>query len=112
MSVALLALVLVSQLSNVAGQIFFKHAMSGEGKLFASKRTFGLAAGLAAMTLGFFVYLALLKRFDLSYIYPFEGIQRIALALAAVIFLRERITRRLWFGVILIAVGTVLVSGS
>jgi undecaprenyl phosphate-alpha-L-ara4N flippase subunit ArnE len=111
-SLFVLALVLVSELSNVAGQIFFKRAMSGEGKLLASKRTLGLAAGLAAMTLGFFVYLGLLHRFDLSYIYPFEGIQRIALAAAAVVFLRERITKRLWFGVVLIAIGTVLVSGS
>jgi undecaprenyl phosphate-alpha-L-ara4N flippase subunit ArnE len=112
MTLLLLGLVLISELSNVAGQIFFKRAMSVEGALLVFRRLPGLAAGLAAMTLGFFSYLILLQRFDLSYIYPFESIQRLGLVAAAVVFLKERMTKRLWLGVTLLTVGTVLVSGS
>jgi uncharacterized membrane protein len=110
-TVILLLAVVLSESCQVAGQIFFKHAMSGNAGI-SARRVSGLTAGVFAMTVGFFLWLGLLQRFELSYIYPFEGIQRIILVAAATVFLKERMTRELWLGVILIMIGTALVSSS
>jgi drug/metabolite transporter (DMT)-like permease len=99
-------LVVLSEMCRVVGQIFFKHAMSGgRGKK-------GLWAGVAAMAVGFFLWLGLLKRFDLSFLYPFEGLNNVMVTCAATIFLKEKMTLSLWVGVTLICVGIVLVSRS
>jgi uncharacterized membrane protein len=71
-----------------------------------------LAAGVIAMTFGFVTWLTLLQRFNVSYLYPFEGLDRVILALGAWFFLRENMTRDLWIGVILICFGTILVSAT
>jgi uncharacterized membrane protein len=76
------------------------------------RRVRGLLAGVSVMTVGFFLWLGLLQRFELSYIYPFEGIQRVILVAAATFFLKETMTRELWLGVSLIVIGTILVSWS
>ena len=64
------------------------------------------------MAVGFFVWLRLLKRFPLSFLYPFEGLDRLFILPAAAFFLREKITARLWAGVFLIVGGVVLVAAS
>ena len=71
-----------------------------------------LAAGVLAMTVGFFTWLTLLQRFNLSYLYPFEGLDRVILVFGAWLFLRENMTRDLWIGVTLICFGTILVSAT
>jgi drug/metabolite transporter (DMT)-like permease len=76
------------------------------------RRLLVLAAGVLAMTVGFFTWLALLRRFDLSFLYPFEGLDRVLLALAAWLILREKVTTDLWIGVILICLGTTFVAAS
>ena len=111
MTIILWFVVLLSESCQVAGQIFFKHAMSRASGI-SLRRVGGLLAGFAVMTVGFFLWLGLLQRFELSYIYPFEGIQRIVLVAAATFFLKETMTRELWLGVTLIVIGTVLVSSS
>lgn len=111
MNIILLLAVVLSESCQVAGQVFFKHAMSGNTGI-SMRRVCGLTAGILVMTLGFFLWLGLLRRFELSYIYPFEGVQRIVMVAAATFFLKERMTRELWLGVILIVIGTVLVSSS
>jgi len=110
-TIVLWFVVLLSESCQVAGQIFFKHAMSRASGI-SMQRIGGLLAGVAVMTVGFFLWLGLLQRFELSYIYPFEGIQRIVLVAAATFFLKETMTRELWLGVTLIVIGTVLVSSS
>lgn len=104
--------VLLTELSSVAGQIFFKRAMSlPEG---ASRGRF-LAiflSGIAVKALAFFLWLGLLSKFDLSYLYPFEGLSPILLVLGAAVFLREKMTPGLWIGVGLISAGAMLVSAS
>jgi multidrug transporter EmrE-like cation transporter len=69
-----------------------------------------LASGVIAMTLGFVAWLTLLQRFNVSYLYPFEGLDRVILAFGAWLFLRENMTRDLLIGVILICFGTILDS--
>ncbi len=100
------ALVVISEICRVVGQIFFKHAMSGgQGKK-------ALVPGVVAMAAGFFLWLGLLKRFDLSFLYPFEGLNNVVVTCAAAIFLKEKITLNLGVGVALICAGILLVSRS
>ncbi len=106
MTAVVFVLVVISEMSRVVGQIFFKHAMSG-GR---GKRA--LWAGVAAMAVGFFLWLGLLNRFDLSFLYPFEGLNNVMVTCAATIFLKERMTLSLWVGVTLICAGILLVSRS
>ncbi len=98
--------VIISELCRVVGQIFFKHAMSG------GKGGRALTAGIVAMAAGFFLWLGLLKRFDLSFLYPFEGLNNVVVTCAAAIFLKEKITLNLGVGVALICAGILLVSRS
>jgi uncharacterized membrane protein len=104
----LFMLVVVCECCSVAGQILFKHAMGGEQKAQAAK----LAGGAGVKAVGFFLWLGLLSKFDVSYLFPFEGVDRIILVLAAWIFLKEKMSVNLWVGVALISAGIVLVSRS
>ena len=112
MTLLLFCLILFYASCSVSGQLFFKHAMSDQVNSPRSRRLLDLAAGVLAMTVGFFAWLALLRRFDLSFLYPFEGLDRVLLALGAWLFLREKVTRDLWIGVTLICLGTAFVSAS
>jgi uncharacterized membrane protein len=108
----LFCLILFSGTCSVAGQIFFKLAMSAHVARRKPRRLLDLAAGVFAMMIGFFTWLTLLQRFNLSYLFPFEGLDRIMLAFGAWLFLRENMTRDLWIGMILICFGTILVSAT
>ncbi len=110
MSIGSFLLIALSVASSVAGQILFKHAMDDAHS--RKKSGIILTAGVFVMAVGFFVWLRLLTRFDLSFLYPFEGLDRIFVLPAAAFFLREKITARLWIGVFLIVGGVVLVAAS
>jgi len=69
-----------------------------------------LSAGIFVMAISFFLNLGLLQRFDLSYLYPFQGLSVIIISLMAAIVLREKLTFRLVIGTLLITAGVVLVS--
>lgn len=107
-------LILVWLASFVAGQLFFKRAMSlaGAAGFHAPKTIFILAAGLATMTISFLLNLGLLQRFDLSYLYPFQGLTVILISVAAAVVLQEKLTLRLTIGAILITIGVALVSST
>ena len=64
------------------------------------------------MTISFFITLGLLQRFDLSYLYPFQGLSIIIISLIAALILKEKLSWRLMIGVLLITAGVVLVSMS
>ena len=70
-----------------------------------------VAIGVALMTISFFLTLGLLQRFDLSYLYPFQGLSVISSRRAAVV-LKEKLSLRLTVGALLITAGIVLVSMS
>lgn len=101
-------LVVLSETSSGAGQVFFKRAMGGRKE----NRTSMLTAGVAVMAVGFFLWEGLLSKFDLSYLYPFDALKTILLMIAASVFLKEKMTPSLWVGVTLICVGILLVSRS
>jgi drug/metabolite transporter (DMT)-like permease len=104
--------ILTSLLTFVAGQLFLKRAMestTGGGNAhprFASL----LGTGVFLMSISFFLTLGLLQRFDLSYLYPFQGLSVIIIAFAGAVVLREKLTLQLTIGAALITAGIILVS--
>jgi drug/metabolite transporter (DMT)-like permease len=113
MTAMALVLVLVALVAQTAGQIFFKHAMSSshaEAGFRSRAVAIPFAIGIALMTTQFFLVLGLLQRYDLSFIYPFQGLGVIIITLLAGITLREKLTLPLIIGSILISLGVALVS--
>jgi uncharacterized membrane protein len=106
--------ILVWLITFVAGQLCFKRAMElPTGTGLQKRKTISiLSAGILLMTISFFLNLGLLQRFDLSYLYPFQGVSVIIISLMAAIILKEKLTLRLIVGTLLITAGVVLVSMS
>ena len=106
------AIVLIALTSAVAGQLVLKKAMEVFNSVGFRAREFGrpLGAGIVFMTVQFFLNLGLLQRYDLSFIYPFQGLSVIIITFAAAIVLREKLTLQLTIGSALISAGIVLVS--
>jgi uncharacterized membrane protein len=104
--------IVVSLVSFVAAQLILKRAME------ATKRTgfrntsfvWRVTCGVVLMTISFFLTLGLLQRFDLSYLYPFQGLSVIFITLMAAIVLKEKLNARLAIGALLISIGIVLVA--
>ena len=107
-----LLLILISISGLVTGELLMKHAMQSTHARGFRQRTFVLflLGGLASMAVYFFLTLGLLQQFDLSYLYPFQGLSVIFISIAAVLLLRERLNRQLIVGSLLITAGVVLVS--
>ena len=104
--------ILTSLVTFVAGQLFLKRAMESTTRTDGTRARFIglLGAGIFLMTISFFLTLGLLQRFDLSYLYPFQGLSVIIISFAAAIVLREKLTLQLTIGAALISAGIVLVS--
>jgi uncharacterized membrane protein len=104
--------IVVSLLSFVVAQLILKRAMEAttttgfRNVQFVSK----VAAGVILMTISFFLTLGLLERYDLSYLYPFQGLSVIFITLMAAVMLKEKLNTRLAIGALLISAGIVLVS--
>lgn len=114
MTPLILALIVISQFFLVGGQILIKHAMNDTHKEPRPwKRIVGFfALGIGAMTVCFFMWLGFLQKLELSHVFPFEGLSPVILVFGASIFLREKINRQCWIGIVLISIGIVLVSQS
>jgi uncharacterized membrane protein len=106
--------IVVSLLSFVMAQLVLKRAMAISAmKGLGNSRFVSLTlAGIALMTVSFFLTLGLLQRFDLSYLYPFQGLSVIFITLMAALVLKEKLNMRLAVGALLISAGIVLVSMS
>ena len=107
-------LILVSLVAFVAGQVLLKHAMEATHAYgYRSPRFVGnLFAGTGALAIYFLLTLGLLQRFDLSFLYPFQGLSVIFITGAAALFLRERLNARLIVGALLVTAGVALVAQS
>src|SRR3954451_3919708 len=104
-------LIFISLVTFVAGQLLFKRAMETSVKAGFRKEFLSFfLPGVASMTISFFLTLGLLQKFDLSFVYPFQGLSVIIISLAATVLLRERLSPQLLFGAILISLGVIFVS--
>ncbi|MEY2562906.1 MAG: hypothetical protein QOH88_1099 [Verrucomicrobiota bacterium] len=108
------AIVLIALIGHVAGELVLKKAMDASNSAGFRSRRFVVpfSAGILLMTVQFFLGLGLLQRYDLSFIYPFQGLSVILITIAAAVLLREKLTLQLILGSALISVGVVLVSTS
>lgn len=107
-----LVLVFVALLAFVAGQLLLKKAMDA-ANLYGFKSPkflWPLALGVFLLGAQFFLNLGLLQRYDLSFIYPFQGLSVVIIAVAAAFVLREKLSLQLVAGSVLISAGIVLVS--
>lgn len=107
-----LALIMLSVLAQVTGQVWLKKSLDSNSTASRQRKAVTFAGAIAGLALSFFVSLGLLQKYDLSYFYPFQGLSIIIVTLAAYLFLKERITLQLSLGMILISLGVILVSAS
>src|SRR5271170_2193733 len=95
-------LCVLCQLLIVAGQLQLKRGVGG--------RRFRLApftAGILCLTVWFFLWLGLMGRWDLSKLYPFEGLNPAMMAVGAWLVLKEKLPLTAWLGLALVCVGIV-----
>jgi uncharacterized membrane protein len=106
--------IVVSLLTFVAAQLILKRVMefSTVNGMRNSYFVWRVVIGVVLMTVSFFLTLGLLQRFDLSYLYPFQGLSVIFITILAAVVLKEKLSARLTIGALLITVGIVLVSMS
>lgn len=104
--------IVASLLSFVVAQIVLKRAMEFSTRNgFRNSRFIWLViVGIFLMTISFFLTVGLLQRFDLSYLYPFQGLSVIMITVMAALMLKEKLTLQLTVGSLLISAGIVLVS--
>jgi uncharacterized membrane protein len=106
--------ILISLVTFVSAQLILKKAMefSARHDMRNSYFVSRVAIGVFLMTVSFFLTLGLLQRFDLSYLYPFQGLSVIFITILAAVVLKEKLSARLTIGALLITAGIVLVSMS
>lgn len=111
-------------LSSVAGDVLLSRAMKSIGDLGALRRQGGVwfviarvlttrtfLLGLSCMAVAFYSLLFALSWADVSLVGPASAsLTFIGNAVAARIFLRERVDRRRWMAVLLVALGVALVA--
>jgi bacterial/archaeal transporter family protein len=102
--------ILASLLSFVWAQLILKRAMQSSDDLRNLRFISRLSGGIGLMTISFFLTLGLLQRFDLSYLYPFQGLSVIIITVMAAVMLKEKLTAQLTIGGVLISAGIILVS--
>lgn len=114
MTGAAIAIGVVCQFLLVGGQLLLKRAMTAldlvpqpRGRVI-----WNLAAGVLALGLWFFLWLGLLRDWEVSQLFPFEGLNSVLLVLAAWLFLGERLGLSGWIGIALISAGVALVVAS
>jgi uncharacterized membrane protein len=107
MTLSAILLCIVCQALIVPGQILLKRGTSGKqprGRYFVG--------GIACMAVWFFLWLGILGKWNLSQLYPFEGLNPAMMAIGAWLVLKEKLPARAWIGLGLVCVGIAVVAGS
>ena len=118
-----LTLLAVNILLNVAGQLAMKRGMTAVGVValqldrFASTMGQALSngyvmAGIAAYGVSAILWLVLLSRLPLSYVYPAISLGYVVVVLISWAVLKEDIPPLRWLGVLVICIGVYLVGRS
>ena len=95
------------EIALVIGQLLLKRGMSATPPKIAL-----VGAGVVALSVWFFIWLALLGRWELSRLFPFEGLNPALVVIGAAIFLKERVPLLTWCGIALISVGVAVVTST
>jgi drug/metabolite transporter (DMT)-like permease len=108
-------------ISGTGGEMCVSRAMKTVGEVTDFRprsiaRTIGRAMkvpwmwiGVGMMALGFFSLLGLLSIANVSFVYPASALSYVVGALGGKFFLGERVSKQRWAGVLLVALGVVLV---
>ena len=117
-----LALIFVSVLIGVFGQLSLKTGMSHVGRIDAQAlhqplqllvRVFTtpiILAGIAMYIVGTLIWLVVLSRLDLSFAYPLVATTYVFTPLLANLILHEQIPGLRWVGIALIMLGVIVVA--
>ena len=96
------------QLCMLGSQLLFKRAMNPLRPQTIGKTIAFLFFGIALQTAWFFIWTRLLSEWNLSQIFPFEGLNPAILALLAWVILKDRPTLQTWIGLLMIGAGIAL----
>ncbi len=122
MMVRVIFFILLSEIWNTAGQIFFKkgtnalevpHLKNFQAYLEFMRNILKIPAiwlGLSSMAVGLVIWLIALSQGDLSFVFPIGSLQYILILLAARIFLGEKIDRMKLLGTLLVTAGIILIT--
>jgi drug/metabolite transporter (DMT)-like permease len=115
-------LILISIASGVAGQTSLKIGLTRAGGNAEADTLFSLVglilrsplvlAGLFLYAVGAIAWIAVLRRMDLSYAYPFLALNFVLIALVSQFFLGETVPWIRWVGIGAIVVGILLIANS
>jgi drug/metabolite transporter (DMT)-like permease len=107
--------------AGTGGELCVSHAMKTVGEVhdfrpaalarfvWRAVRVGWMWVGIGLMTLAFFSLLAMLSMENVSFVVPVTALSYAAGAIGAALFLRERITRQRWLGVLVVCIGVTLV---
>jgi drug/metabolite transporter (DMT)-like permease len=117
------ALLLLSVLTNTLSQLSLKRGVSAVGT--SGGGSMGQGATLARLVANPFIaawfllmipsmllWLKAISMVELSFAYPFLSLNMVFISLGSVFFLREKISRKQWAGILLILLGIVLIGRS
>lgn len=107
--------------AGTGGELCVSHAMKTVGEVhdfrpvalirfvWRAARVGWMWIGIALMTLAFFSLLAMLSMENVSFVVPVTALSYAAGAIGASVFLRERLSRQRWLGVLVVCIGVTLV---
>jgi drug/metabolite transporter (DMT)-like permease len=109
---SILVIAIISQVAYIVGELFFKAAMHEESGHRGARVAWRFLAGCAGIAISFFLWLGLLAERPLSYLFPFQSLNAVVIAIGAALFLGEKLSPRLVLSILLVSagVGLVLVS--
>ena len=99
----------VSRAMKTIGEVTSFHPAALLSVLFRCLQLKWMWLGLALMATAFFSLLWVLSIANVSLVVPVTAISYVAGTLGGKVFLRERVTRKRWVGVVLVTVGVTLV---
>jgi drug/metabolite transporter (DMT)-like permease len=114
---------LIVILAGTGGEIFVAHAMKQAARaqtvtpspviaLLNGAFRPAMWLGIALQAFAFFALLALLSWADLSFVVPATALSYVVGAAGSVLFLRERVNRTRWAGVLLVCLGVAFMCAS
>ncbi|MGB8166008.1 MAG: EamA family transporter [Chthoniobacteraceae bacterium] len=111
---SILLVAIISQVAYIVGELLFKAAMdltttAGHRSPRFAIRFLGGCVGIAT---SFFLWLGLLAERPLSYLFPFQSLNAVVIAIGAAVFLGEKLTPRLVLSIVLVTMGVGLVLAS
>jgi drug/metabolite transporter (DMT)-like permease len=107
--------------AGTGGELCVSHAMKTVGEVhdfrpsallqfvWGAARVGWMWVGVGFMSLAFFSLLALLSMENVSFVVPVTALSYAAGAIGATLFLREKISKQRWLGVLVVCIGVTLV---